>query len=886
MLVKRIRLAVLLLLASLFILGSPWFNVGVHASSFVSVTADPAGSGVGIGGFSRNHYASSIRQIISPFGTGPASGDNSVRALDPVTMQWTYIFPNLGLTCLPNCIPNRDNHVSFYVPAVDELWIVGGSHIEALPVNQRYYAGRLSLAGCHPVKTNCARWVATSLSYDAAFAGVIKNSSFGTAAFIDPANAWNSSIDKGITFGGSVGGNPSGRYWLIERNQVGGLCGGYGGTERYIMCEMPSNPKTPAICGGTGSGTTPGARDQAHNLLVAGDGPNFYLAAGHCVTANAVNYNTGDMWRLNGLTGVWTQLANPPWGNTGGYTPACAYDSTRNAVICWVDVAIYKYDIASNTWADVTPAGSPYNVFNQLVAYAPEVDLTMFQGGNDNKKGGAGFRAILGLKLSDGSNIPPRGGFSIPARTWMARPYSKLPRNPDAPGFGAGIPAAKHMNLRLNPENGKIYIIGGDSAGSQYANDSQGTWSYDIAADQWTEEYPQCGSFGDVVPGGPNESGLVWDSRRHKFWLLPGFWFLVQSGIGVCEQRATWNTSSPLVITGQAYYAVNLSTGQRWFPGSGFSVQNDSPTKGQQTLRNIGSMDPSVLVRYAPNTGAFALSKIMTFDPIAKKWSDPGAACEPLGSPPCNAQLPKNAAYDVLTDSIFRVGTDHRGLVWTQYVIASNTWNVYQTVCALGKLGTQGPCPSGQVYINDVDLQFEWITADVTNRKIYVIDPRYYRLFQFDMDSHQVTVKASPPKPPYGPCNTNGYTDFTQSQFDTVNNVLLYPWICSLADSRPRLFIYHPDSDTWEVDAMYQPDGLSVRGNHSVFDSVHNVLMVYGGLCAGEAGVCAGGSGSGDGGADPNLKHFFLYRYGDDSGRQVPPLPPSSLAIQPVSPSR
>src|SRR4030095_2004884 len=174
MLVKRIRLAVLLSV-SLLILSSSWLLVDLHASSFVSVTADPAGSGVGIGGFSRKYFASSIKQIISPFGTGPASGDNSIRALDPVSMKWTYIFPNLGLACLPNCIPNRDNHVSFYVPAVDELWIVGGSHVEVLPANQRYYAGRLSFAGCQPTVTaNCAQWVVggTSIDYDAAFSTV------------------------------------------------------------------------------------------------------------------------------------------------------------------------------------------------------------------------------------------------------------------------------------------------------------------------------------------------------------------------------------------------------------------------------------------------------------------------------------------------------------------------------------------------------------------------------------------------------------------------------------------------------------------------------------------------------------------------------------------
>ena len=46
----------------------------------------------------------------------------------------------------------------------------------------------------------------------------------------------------------------------------------------------------------------------------------------------------------------------------------------------------------------------------------------------------------------------------------------------------------------------------------------------------------------------------------------------------------------------------------------------------------------------------------------------------------------------------------------------------------------------------------------------------------------------------------------------------------------PKLLIYHPDADSWESDSMFQPEGLTVRGNTFVFDPVNNYLVSFGGL--------------------------------------------------------
>jgi hypothetical protein len=234
---------------------------------------------------------------------------------------------------------------------------------------------------------------------------------------------------------------------------------------------------------------------------------------------------------------------------------------------------------------------------------------------------------------------------------------------------------------------------------------------------------------------------------------------------------------------------------------------------------------------------------ILTFDPVSKKWSNPNAAAEPI-----SGQKPKNAIYDPQTDSIYRSGIGNTGVGWTVYNIGTNTWKYYETSHA-----TDG------TYINNSELAFEYLAADLSRRKIYAIDPVYYRLFEFDMDRHTISIKAPIPEPnPARIAQSRNLQwtlkDFTMPVFDSVNNVLLYPYINSLDDGRPKLLIYHPDKNSWETDSMYQPDGLPVRGNSFTFDPVHNVLISFGGLAPG-------------GDADPSVTHFFLYRYGNGSSQ-------------------
>jgi hypothetical protein len=937
----------------------------IGSGRLVGLAGDPANGGVG---FQRAHWVTSINKMVIPFGS---QTEHSIRALDPVTNTWDYLWPKDA-----GGLQSRDNQASFYVPQRDEIWVWGGSHLEVYatqlpgssgtvvdgPVTADNYtwwkidydsgpdgwskaqdlaktgnriqvtiptvvylspsiyagqagpalwAGRFSIAQ--------KRWVATGVEANGgvdAFAGVIKN--FG-GFLIDPGTAWSAQANMGMLFGGSDGGNSSNRYWIIEPNS--------GGPEPYKMAEV------------IGGGVRPPIRAQCMNCLVA-VGKDFYLFGG---TSGGFEGALKDLWKFDTTSRTWTQLPDAP---RGSYTPAVTYDSDRNAVVAWVYESLYVFDIASGRWSDQTPAGLPC-IFNQVGAYAPTVKAHLYEGGNkcaDGGSPGAGIFAVslngqaqtpsaanpnpvapppavtvnnaqfvsqtvptvmtagqtysvtvaikntgtsnwtdatmyrLGsqnpqdnntwggrISLPSGESVAPNqtksftftvvappsagtynfqwrmvqesvqwfgdatsnvaiavqnamsqsststpttnppststpqvgsgqtsiGGLNMPLRTWVARPFPTIPNSPG--GASAGSNGSKHLRFATSLTTGVMYELGGDYSAAN-VNSWFGLWSYNMVTDQWQLAYPWCGNPGEVMLGSRDELGWVWDSKRNKFWALPGF----------------------------VYVTTN-------FTCSGGAEQ--------------------------------IYGAIMTFDPATGKYANANAAPEPI-----NGQKPKNGIYDPVTDSIYRAGTGIPGLVWDVYHISSNTWDQYGTPCASGS-APSGPCAGdGLAYVNDVDLGFEYIAADIAHRKIYAIDPIYYRLFEFDMDKHTLTIKAKIPEPDparVAQARSRQWTlsDLTQVAFDSINNVLFYSY-WGYADGAVTLLIYHPDTDTWETDTMFQPDGLKVRGNSVAFNPVTNALMVFGGLCGSDTDpVC--GKSHGIGGADPSLNNFFLYRYGN-----------------------
>src|SRR5713226_1565316 len=75
------------------------------AQTIVPYTQDPAGYGIG---FARAHWATSIQKMLVFFGNSHnVFGDNSVRAFDPVTDSWEYLWRNGYAN---GGLQNRDNY--------------------------------------------------------------------------------------------------------------------------------------------------------------------------------------------------------------------------------------------------------------------------------------------------------------------------------------------------------------------------------------------------------------------------------------------------------------------------------------------------------------------------------------------------------------------------------------------------------------------------------------------------------------------------------------------------------------------------------------------------------------------------------------------------------
>lgn len=709
------------------------------------LAADPQG---GIG-FNRSHWVKSINRFVSLFGTSGAgaNGDNSVRAYDPISNVWSYLKPN---TDPSQTVQNRDNHVSLYVHALDQIWITGGSHLEALPAGTARVSGRFSVA--------TRAWINQDAGIDTpngAFVGVIKNPIFQFAAAIDPACDWSEASNSGLIFGGSVQGNPTNRCFIIEPNPAG--------PEPYVMSEV--------------FGSMPPPRDQGMNIMVA-VGPDWYLFSG-----NSSNTPTNDFWKFTKATRQWTRLPDPP--HMGGYLqPAVTYDSDTREILVWVNARLFIFNIASNAWR-TDPLVVP-DTGNQVCAYSPTGKIHIFSGGS-NLNTSIGRYETVGVKL-DSSTPPPSTGLDIAPGTWKALPFNTT----NAPAAGGG---GKHLRLAECSLNGKVYFCGGDYQTPQEVHCWFGVWAVDLITNTWTIEYPHMGIAGEIMPPACDEVGWAWDSKRKVFWMLPGYTIVPGTPLG-----------------------ANLPT-------------------------PIGTV----------------VQKILCFDPVAKKWSDPQVPREPFAG-----QLPKNATYDSVNDCIWRVGVDQRGTVWHRLDCASKTWSEYQTVTA-----TDG------TYINDVGLDFEYIAINPTTQKIYVIDPINYRLFEFDCTNHAITIKAPIPvidaaRVQVAKNRNPTMGDLTQVAVDVANNKVLYSMFCRVLDGQLNdassivsLLIFDPPTNTWTIDPMTQPEGRVVRGNGLTFAPINNALVVIGGLRQ-------------DAGFDSTLTHYFAYRYG--AGGVIPP-PPNNAEI-------
>jgi hypothetical protein len=361
---------------------------------------------------------------------------------------------------------------------------------------------------------------------------------------------------------------------------------------------------------------------------------------------------------------------------------------------------------------------------------------------------------LIALVLVSSAAAAP---IDIPLDTWVRRP---LPPH----GGGACPTGCKHMRLAYDSANGRIYFCGGDYGGDPYIDSGrQEVWSYSIADSSWRLEYPYCGVAGQVQPMHPDEVGWVYDSRRDKFWMIPGY---MGHDTGDCTDAAV--------------------------------VRNE----------------------------------IMTFEPATDRWTVEnrqeftGANYGDMGF----------AQYDPVTDTIIQFFYSSCSGV-AIYDIATDTWT--------------RKCLPGTFFLTK-----EYTALDLEDRVIYAIEGNENKLYRYDIDSQ--TIQAVSDTPP-GKGSTR-----MRPVWDSVNRVLL--WFDYGGDDDPNgghLHVYHPDTNTWEVDKpIRQPQGDPVVGVNVVFDPGQNALLVMGSPTF-------------------NSPYFFLYRYDNGSGGPArdttPPSAPTGL---------
>jgi hypothetical protein len=105
-----------------------------------------------------------------------------------------------------------------------------------------------------------------------------------------------------------------------------------------------------------------------------------------------------------------------------------------------------------------------------------------------------------------------------------------------------------------------------------------------------------------------------------------------------------------------------------------------------------------------------------------------------------------------------------------------------------------------------------------------------------------------------------------------VNRVLLWWTAWDRADYGSVLWIYHPDTDSWEKDPMFNPNGLQPLGSSFAFDPVHNVAILMGSTDN------SGEFGHGE------IDNLFLYRYGSGNPTTSSTPPTAPIITPPSSP--
>jgi hypothetical protein len=248
------------------------------------------------------------------------------------------------------------------------------------------------------------------------------------------------------------------------------------------------------------------------------------------IVVNSINENAY-VYRLSTGTTPTPDSESPstPVNLTATATSSSQIKLTWDASTDNVGVAGYKI------YRDGTQVASPNTTSYSDSDLSPSTVYTYTAAAYDSS-GNTSPQSLSASATTD----PASTVIDIPLRTWVAR---RLPGVGESPCVGG----CKHIRLAHNPDNGRIYFLGGDYLGTSTTSRESGRnelFSYSVADDTWVLEYPYCGPPGEVQPSGPDEVGFVFDSQRHIFWMAPGFMWSNQS---ICPESSATQIKNELM---------------------------------------------------------------------------------------------------------------------------------------------------------------------------------------------------------------------------------------------------------------------------------------------------------------------------------------------------
>ena len=344
-------------------------NKAAHADTFTATYAELARSPAG---YAASWYSGAVTKdgkFIYGYGQSHASyNNNGLWTYDPATNTHTSVFPDTGylyrfdkdatgagiaksgrwakLDPVANkalydyfggpdiyAPTNRNNHQAFYMPGVDQFWVMGGTSWDN---------GGWASYGRFDLKTQ--RWAHVSKPWsDPTKADDLKD--FGTGMVAGSMSGWAApnaatavctDLDTAVLFGGMA--DTWGGVRIIEPNPAG--------PEPYRWANAPKAPiHLPA-------------ENVRHNAACVGD--TVYFVTGQERWPNESKLRTPDpapFWKFHVPTRTWTKLTPGPGG---AYFTVMTYDKAANALLVYGGGTgggsdrLWVYDLKDATWHNLT----------------------------------------------------------------------------------------------------------------------------------------------------------------------------------------------------------------------------------------------------------------------------------------------------------------------------------------------------------------------------------------------------------------------------------------------------------------------------------------------------------------------------------------------------